>query len=575
MLKNFLSIILSIVLLSCFFSFVQIRSNEIDYKGKQGETEDHISDINSFDQVAPADLAKICKVWGYVKYTHPVFLSGEKDWDQELLYLLTDLCAKPDKINSILYDWYISLGDLNYQAGRSASRWALASEEQKLILADNSWISNPDYLGDNLSAALMEIKALPNINRAEAPISFDGELPCFTNENNYPLMDYKNNQYRLLGLFRLWNVMEYYYPYVDLSDNNWHDVLLTYIPIMLEGNDKWSYEETLIKMTAELKDSHIRFTDPYLYWHLFGEYQLPIAIVQAEGKIVVQNVFNDTCKLQAGDILISIEGEAVEDRISKLKEYISLSSDEKIIQRLSRYILSSAKSEVEVTVLRQSKQLTFKEQTYKHLKYEDAIDAYKILDHNIGLINVSKLSSDQIDSTMEQLDSTDGLIIDLRQYPKAGDFIYRMSGYILEKPTIAMMGYPSQAVPGVFLKQNADAYYGGQPNMQKYRYKNPVVILVDETSISSSEYAALILGESNNVTIIGENTVGAIGNVVNILLPGGKELMYTALAVYSPSGDPVQGVGITPDIIVKYSIADIIDGRDPFIERAIEYISEN
>ena len=34
------------------------------------------------------NLEKLCKVWGYVKYTHPVFLTGEKDWDTELIALI-------------------------------------------------------------------------------------------------------------------------------------------------------------------------------------------------------------------------------------------------------------------------------------------------------------------------------------------------------------------------------------------------------------------------------------------------------------------------------------------------------
>lgn len=34
------------------------------------------------------NLEKLCKVWGYVKYTHPVFLTGEKDWDAELITLI-------------------------------------------------------------------------------------------------------------------------------------------------------------------------------------------------------------------------------------------------------------------------------------------------------------------------------------------------------------------------------------------------------------------------------------------------------------------------------------------------------
>ena len=28
------------------------------------------------------NLEKLCKVWGYAKYTHPVFLKGEKNWDE-------------------------------------------------------------------------------------------------------------------------------------------------------------------------------------------------------------------------------------------------------------------------------------------------------------------------------------------------------------------------------------------------------------------------------------------------------------------------------------------------------------
>ena len=45
------------------------------------------------------------------------------------------------------------------------------------------------------------------------------------NEKNYPDFDYGNLNDRLLGLFRVWNVVEYYFPYLDLMDENWHDVL--------------------------------------------------------------------------------------------------------------------------------------------------------------------------------------------------------------------------------------------------------------------------------------------------------------------------------------------------------------
>ena len=68
-----------------------------------------------------ANLRKLCKVWGFVKYTHLAFLTGEKDWDQELLNLIPSIrAAAEDEVNGILYDWYISLGDDGFD-GHSSS----------------------------------------------------------------------------------------------------------------------------------------------------------------------------------------------------------------------------------------------------------------------------------------------------------------------------------------------------------------------------------------------------------------------------------------------------------------------
>ena len=51
------------------------------------------------------NLVKLCKVWGYVKYRHPAFLLGKKDWDQELLELIPQVReAKDEKtVNALLH----------------------------------------------------------------------------------------------------------------------------------------------------------------------------------------------------------------------------------------------------------------------------------------------------------------------------------------------------------------------------------------------------------------------------------------------------------------------------------------
>ena len=61
------------------------------------------------------NLEKLCLVWGYTKYTHPAFLFGEKDWDEELLNLIPVVSeAKAEEVNDILHEWFVSLGEIDY-----------------------------------------------------------------------------------------------------------------------------------------------------------------------------------------------------------------------------------------------------------------------------------------------------------------------------------------------------------------------------------------------------------------------------------------------------------------------------
>ena len=55
------------------------------------------------------NLEKLCKVWGYIKYNHPAFLLGQKDWDEELLNLIPVVSeAKENEVNNILHEWFVS-----------------------------------------------------------------------------------------------------------------------------------------------------------------------------------------------------------------------------------------------------------------------------------------------------------------------------------------------------------------------------------------------------------------------------------------------------------------------------------
>ena len=61
-------------------------------------------------------------------------------------------------------------------------------------------------------------------------------------EDAYEDMAYPSNEYRLLGLFRFWGVIDSFYPYKDLIADTWATVLPRYIPKFESAKDALEYQ---------------------------------------------------------------------------------------------------------------------------------------------------------------------------------------------------------------------------------------------------------------------------------------------------------------------------------------------
>ncbi|MBS6723304.1 MAG: S41 family peptidase [Clostridiales bacterium] len=79
----------------------------------------------------------------------------------------------------------------------------------------------------------------------------------------------------------------------------------------------------------------------------------------------------------------------------------------------------------------------------------------------------------------------------------------------------------------------------------------PVVLLVNENSASASEIMTGCLKDYGIATVVGETTYGK-GIVQNILpLPDGSAVKMTVSKYYTPNGNDIHEVGITPDVTVE------------------------
>jgi len=100
----------------------------------------------------------------------------------------------------------------------------------------------------------------------------------------------------------------------------------------------------------------------------------------------------------------------------------------------------------------------------------------------------------------------------------------------------------------------------------------PVVVLVDETSGSASEIAALALHDLRGARIIGMKTAGALGTARFADLGDTTLLAITTSAYISAAGARLNKIGVTPDIVIDRSADDALNGVDPQMDAARDEI---
>ena len=71
---------------------------------------------------------------------------------------------------------------------------------------------------------------------------------------------------------------------------------------------------------------------------------------------------------------------------------------------------------------------------------------------------------------------------------------------------------------------------------------------------------------------VGEPTAGTNGNVNFINLPGGFNIMWTGMKVVKQDGSQHHLIGIQPTYPVQRTIKAVKDGRDEYLEKAIEIL---
>lgn len=525
------------------------------------------------------NLETLCRVWGYVKYHHPVFCDTLRrvDVDSALFVLLPRVVhADRETRNRHLLDWVRSLGD--YTPNRIECEQALAPYDL-VETADLGWTADTVLLGGELSKLLQDLRYAERdenyyLRLGQPDQGPDYQYLSLRGESFYPTPQ-MDSGLNLLLLFRLWNVIEYYAPNRSLTLHPWNEVLSTYIPLMGVETDPVRFSRLYFRLIRELNDGHAYAPVEML----FGQRMLPVWPLQAEGRLFVGHSGDGV--LERGDEVVAIDGEPLSERLELLREYASRSNEASLREALRLYGLCTRRDTAEVVRRRAGACDTLRVATVPYGSVSSLYDPaqlaqppFRLLADSVGYIYAGTFSREHLAEVVQTLPRTRALIIDLRTYPQNMDIaLTALIGRSLRtEPVVAwQMVHPTLALPGLFFRQEQLLYNGFEEGAARCTepYKGRVILLVNESTQSNPEFQAMAFQSCPQTLTIGSPTSGADGDIVWIPLPGGLMTSFSGIGVLYPDGTQTQTVGVRLDVEVLPTVEGLQAGRDEVLERAL------
>ncbi len=281
----------------------------------------------------------------------------------------------------------------------------------------------------------------------------------------------------------------------------------------------------------------------------FGGLGIEVGI--RDGVLTVISPIEDTPAFEAGiepgDKIIRIDGKSTAD--------MGLEDAVKVLR-------GRKGSAVIITILRdddQPRDLTIVRDIIKVQSVRSSM-----LSPGYGYIKVSsfqKYTAQDIEKALKEMDSLNGLILDLRYDP----------GGLLNQ---------ALEVSDLFLSEGLIVYTGGRSEDDREEYLAakegtyegfPMIVLINGGTASAAEIVAGALQDNKRAVIMGVKSFGKASVQQVRPLRDGSALKLTVARYYTPSGRSIQATGIQPDIVVEQQIMDDDQAQKFFREEDLSH----
>ena len=383
------------------------------------------------------------------------------------------------------------------------------------------------------------------------------------------------NQVRAETFQLVWETVrdKYYDP--SFGGKDWNAIGARYKALAADVKMSGEFHTLLGRMVAELGRSHLAVKAPHVVWAPTKSspeaLQWPegLALCIADGRISVASVVPDSpagkAGLRPGYILINA-GPAPFPTSEDIRK-----STMRALIAARRAVAGPAGTSADLTVLDEhevEKAISVPRTVF----FQASANLGRTIIENrrvhprIGYIRFDGWGIDlkpKLEAAMKDLWDSDGLIIDCRQNRGGmNPGVDYLSSVLFADPGILAIETP----------RKGDRREWKHTGSGAAAYQGSVAILVDDGSGSASEVFAGALQEAGRAVILGHTSYGGVLNSTQAQLPTGGLLQYPHSDMRTAKGKSIEGIGVVPDIPVEIARADLLQGKDTVIERAVAAI---
>jgi len=266
---------------------------------------------------------------------------------------------------------------------------------------------------------------------------------------------------------------------------------------------------------------------------------------------VYEGLPSDIAGLKKLDRIVAVDGKDVTDDT---------------IDQLVTAVTGEANTTVAITVDRDGQQLSF---NITRAVVQQKLTTYRILENNLMYIRIVSFHGNATDYFKEAIAAAEdnnckGLIIDLRDNPGGDLSIFN---------DIADIILPAGET---FSARDRNGTKIETCTSDASSVDLPLTVLINGNSASASEAFAGAIRDFKAGTLIGTNSYGKGTMQITYPMTNGGAFKLTVAKYYLPGGECIDGVGITPDIVVELpdDLKDksylLTDENDTQLKKAIE-----